>query len=116
MFMPGLGSGLPVTGSPEFEQFCTSGFPAGTQAFKSLASTSSATPALALNLSIKALCANGKAQACESWRPQGGFRPALFPRRGFGFDRSRLVNARRGLAAEPEAEAPAPLPGRQEPS
>ena len=26
-----LGSGLPVTGFPEFEQFCTSGFPAGTQ-------------------------------------------------------------------------------------
>ena len=70
-FAPGLGSGLPVTGSPEFGQFCTSGFPAGTQAFKSLASTSSATPALALNLSIKALSANGKAQACESWRPQG---------------------------------------------
>jgi hypothetical protein len=42
----GLGSGLPVTGFPEFEQFYTSGFPEGTQLIKSLASTDSATPAL----------------------------------------------------------------------
>jgi hypothetical protein len=38
---------LPVTGFPEFEQFCTPGFPEGTQRFKSLASTDSATPAFA---------------------------------------------------------------------
>lgn len=44
--MPGLGSGLPVTGFPEFEQFCSPRFQGGTQAFKSLASTNSATPAL----------------------------------------------------------------------
>jgi len=34
-----------VTGFPEFEQFCTSGFPGGTQKPKSLASTNSAMPA-----------------------------------------------------------------------
>ena len=32
-------------GFPEFEQFCTAGFPVGTQWFKSVASTSFATPA-----------------------------------------------------------------------
>jgi hypothetical protein len=40
-----LGSGLPVTGFPEFEQFCIQGFPGSTQVFKSLASTNFATPA-----------------------------------------------------------------------
>jgi hypothetical protein len=37
-----------MTGFPEFEQFCTFGFPEGTQLLKSLASTNSATPALPL--------------------------------------------------------------------
>ena len=41
----GLGSGLPFEGFPEFGQFYTAGFPAGTQSLKSVASTSSATPA-----------------------------------------------------------------------
>jgi hypothetical protein len=40
-----LGSGLPVTGFPDFEQFCIQGFPGSTQTFKSLASTNFATPA-----------------------------------------------------------------------
>jgi hypothetical protein len=39
--------GIASEGFPEFEQFCTSGFPEGTQSLKSLASTSSAMPALA---------------------------------------------------------------------
>ena len=35
-----------MTGSPDFEQFCASGFPEGTQiALKSVASTNFATPA-----------------------------------------------------------------------
>ena len=40
-----LGSGLPVTGFPEFGQFYASGFPEGTQMLKSVASTNFATPA-----------------------------------------------------------------------
>jgi hypothetical protein len=38
---------LPVTGFPDFEQFCIAGFPARTQifGFKSVASTNFATPA-----------------------------------------------------------------------
>jgi hypothetical protein len=31
--------GIAIAGFPDFEQFCTAGFPAGTQAFKSVAST-----------------------------------------------------------------------------
>ena len=42
----GLARDSHLTGFPEFEQFCTSSFPAGTQSFKSVASTSFATPAL----------------------------------------------------------------------
>ena len=42
----GLARDRHLTGFPEFEQFCTGGFPLGTQAwFKSVASTNSATPA-----------------------------------------------------------------------
>ena len=42
----GLARDRHFTGFPEFEQFCTGGFPLGTQAwFKSVASTSFATPA-----------------------------------------------------------------------
>jgi len=38
--------GITSQGFPEFEQFCIAGFPASTQfAFKSVASTSFATPA-----------------------------------------------------------------------
>ena len=31
--------GIAIAGFPDFEQFCTAGFPAGTQSFKSVAST-----------------------------------------------------------------------------
>ena len=112
-FVPGLGSGLPVTGSPEFGQFCTTGFPAGTQAFKSLASTSSATPALCGQSSNQGIKRQRKSSSTRSCWPEGRI-PALpsFRGRGFGFDRSRLVNARRVLAAEPEWEAPALLRGQ----
>jgi hypothetical protein len=42
----GLGSGSPFSGFPEFEQFCTAGFPPGTQVqLKSVASADFATPA-----------------------------------------------------------------------
>ena len=51
-----------MTGFPEFEQFCTFGFPEGTQSLKSLASTNFATPAWVGNLMGKALIANEKAQ------------------------------------------------------
>ena len=42
---PGLARDCHLTGFPEFEQFCTAGFPTGTQRLKSAASTNSATPA-----------------------------------------------------------------------
>src|SRR5271165_5923369 len=45
---PGLARDCHVTGFPEFEQFCTSGFPKGTQAsFKSVASTVPPRPRIA---------------------------------------------------------------------
>jgi hypothetical protein len=44
--LPGLARDCHLTGFPDFEQFCISGFPGSTQtSFKSVASTDSATPA-----------------------------------------------------------------------
>ena len=45
--LAGAWLGIASEGFPDFEQFCTSGFPQGTQWLKSDASTSSATPASA---------------------------------------------------------------------
>ncbi|TPW26374.1 hypothetical protein FJU11_14965 [Pararhizobium mangrovi] len=42
---PGLARDRQIKGFPEFEQFCTGSFPPGTQSFKSVASTDSATSA-----------------------------------------------------------------------
>ncbi len=110
-FAPGLGSGLPVTGSPEFGQFCAAGFPAGTQSVQVPCVYQFRHARMWPNLSIRALCANGKARACESARRKARPAPALFRGRGWRFDRRRLINARRALAAEPQAQAPALLPG-----
>jgi len=47
--------GIALEGFPEFEQFCTDGFPPGTQSSKSVASTSFATPAKATAYSLTAV-------------------------------------------------------------
>jgi hypothetical protein len=57
---------LPITGFPEFGQFCSFGFPEGTQLLKSLASTNSATPALAGNLAAKRRTAKAKVIGADS--------------------------------------------------
>jgi hypothetical protein len=43
--LSGLARGCHLTGFPDFEQFCVHGFAGSTQSFKSVASTSFATPA-----------------------------------------------------------------------
>ena len=63
---PGLARDCHLTGFPDFEQFCTAGFPAGTQVWlKSVASTNFATPAHRIAIALGSASAN---RLCRSTR------------------------------------------------
>src|SRR5262245_42507030 len=70
------------TGSPEFGQFCSPGFPEGTQYFKSLASTDSATPADRCNLTSGPIAAKAKLPVPTeaTWKTRPPENQAIAPR------------------------------------